>query len=208
MIFFENFFRFKKKFFKKDILDTSNKINFGSKKSNNFFIKSIRKSRFYFEYGSGNSTLLAEKFCKDYISIELDKLFFDLMLKSLKQKKKIKHFDIGPVGEFSYPLFWNKKKIIKYITLINKFFLKKKFPNLILIDGRFRVACCINLYFLLKKYKKNPIIILDDFEKRKHYQVLKKIFYINKIGRMGILKIKKKLKNKPLKITDYIFDSR
>ena len=92
--------------------------------------------------------------------------------------------------------------------MINKFFLKKKFPNLILIDGRFRVACCINLYFLLKKYKKNPIIILDDFEKRKHYQVLKKIFYINKIGRMGILKIKKKLKNKPLKITDYIFDSR
>lgn len=208
MIFFENFFRFKKKILKKNILEISNKINFGSKKSNNFFIKSIRKSRFYFEYGSGNSTLLAEKFCKNYISIELDKSFFDLMLKSLKQKNKIKHFDIGPVGEFSYPLFKNKKKIIKYITLINKFFLKKKFPNLILIDGRFRVACCINLYFLLKKYKKNPIIILDDFEKRKHYQVLKKIFYINKIGRMGILKIKKKLKNKPLKITDYIFDSR
>jgi hypothetical protein len=207
MIFFENFYRFKKKLFNKTELQISNDINFGSKKANEYFIKKLKKSKFYFEFGSGSSTLLADSLKKKFVSIELDKSFFNLMKKKLKNKD-IYYINIGPVGEFSYPLFRNKKKIIKYITLINKFFLKKKFPNLILIDGRFRVACCINLYFLLKKYKKNPIIILDDFEKRKHYQVLKKIFYINKIGRMGILKIKKKLKNKPLKITDYIFDSR
>ena len=208
MIFFENLFRFKNKFIKKIDLDPSCNINFGSKKANEFFKKTLRKSSFYFEFGSGNSTILAEKFKKKFISIELDKTFFKKVLGILKKKNKVKYIDIGPVGEFSYPLFKDRSKILDYIKSINKYFKKKKFPNLILIDGRFRVACCINIFYLIKKYKYNPIIILDDYKKRNYYKILNKIFNIKLIGRMAILKIKKNKKSSTLKLNDHIFDSR
>ena len=140
MIFFENLYRFKKKFLKKSYVNSSSYINFGSKKSNNFFINELKKSKFYFEFGSGNSTILADKFDKNFISVELDKAFYKNISNCIKKKNKVIFVDIGPVGEFSYPLFKNKDQILKYIKSINNFFIKKKFPSLILVDGRFRVA--------------------------------------------------------------------
>jgi len=208
MIFFENLFRFKKKFLKKSYINPSSNIDFGSKKSNNFFINELKKSKFYFEFGSGNSTILADKLDKNFISIELDKTFYKNISNYIKKNNKIIFVDIGPVGEFSYPLFKNKDQILKYIKSINNFFIKKKFPSLILVDGRFRVACCINIFFLIKKYKQNPIIILDDYKKRDYYKVLNKIFNIKTVGRMAILKAKKNLKINTLNLDDYIFNSK
>jgi hypothetical protein len=208
MFFFENFFRFRNKFLKKININPSHRINFGSKKANDCFEKILKKSNFYFEFGSGNSTILAEKINKDFISVELDKTFFDKISLILKNKKKIKYIDIGPVGEFSYPLIKDKSKIIKYVKSINKYFNKKKFPSLILVDGRFRVACCINIFFLIKKYKHNPIIVLDDYKKRNEYKILDKIFNIKLIGRMAFLKVKNIKNLNTLQIDDYIFESR
>lgn len=207
MIFFENCYRFKKKFFKKNEFKLSSKIDFGNEKSNLFFINNLKKSKYYFEYGSGNSTLLAKKLGKRFTSIELDKKFYLYLQKKINCKNNIKYIDIGPVGEFSYPLFKNKKKIIKYIKSINKLFSNQRHPDLILIDGRFRIACCINIFLLIKKYKKKPIIIIDDFKKRKYYQILNKIFNIKKVGRMGVLTSKKE-SNNFLNLDDYIYDSR
>ena len=56
--------------------EVSSKINFGSKTSNNYFKKLLKISKFYFEYGSGSSTLLARKLNKKFISIETDKSFY------------------------------------------------------------------------------------------------------------------------------------
>ena len=47
----------------------------------------------------------------------------------------------------------------------------------------------------MMKYKKKPIVILDDFKKRKYYKFLNKIFKIKKIGRMGILSPKQSCNN-------------
>jgi len=69
---------------------------------------------------------------------------------------------------------------------------KKKNPDLILVDGRFRIACCLNLLNKIH-IKKKFIIILDDYKKRKEYHYLNKFFEIKKVGRLGVLKPKKKL---------------
>ena len=42
--------------------ELSHEINFGSEKSNKFFKRKLKNCKFYFEYGSGNSTLLAMKY--------------------------------------------------------------------------------------------------------------------------------------------------
>ena len=65
--FFLNFF-FRKKFILKK------NINFGSKKANFYFTNNLKKSKFYFEYGSGSSTFLAKwmlRMCGSVNSVEL-----------------------------------------------------------------------------------------------------------------------------------------
>ena len=206
MIFFENLHRFKNKLFNRKNLRINKDIDFGSKSANLFFKDKLKKSKFYFEFGSGSSTLLADINGGRYISVELDKLYFDLVKKRIRNKK-IKFVDLGPVGEFSYPLIKNKKKILNYIKTIDDYFKKKDYPDFILIDGRFRVACCINLFFLIKKFHAKTTILLDDYQKREHYKILNDFFKVKRIGRMAVLKIKKKNFNKNL-IYKYIFDSR
>ena len=63
---------------------------------------------------------------KKYISIETDYNFYKFLLNKIYLKKSLKYFDIGVVGEFSYPIISKKKNIIKYIESINKFLKKKK----------------------------------------------------------------------------------
>ena len=151
------------------------------------FIKKVNKSKFYFEYGSGASTLYIDKMKKKYISIETDYNFYKFLLNKIYLKKSLKYFDIGVVGEFSYPIISKKKNIIKYIESINKFLKKKNHPDLILIDGRFRVACCLNI-LKFKKSLRQITLILDDYKKRDQYKILEKYFIIKKIGRFAILK--------------------
>jgi len=193
MIFINNFWRLKKKylniFFNKK-LNISGKINFGSKKANRFFQSEIKKSKFFFEYGSGVSTIYVDKKLKKYISIESDKYFYNSLSQKLNNNQSLKYFNLGIVGEFSYPLYCSKQQVKNYVGSINKYFKKNNFPDLILVDGRFRIACCLNLFDKLKKYKK-IVIILDDYKSRTEYQYLKKFYKIKKIGRLGILKPKK-----------------
>ena len=211
MQLFRNIWRFKKKFFYSILnkkIKINEEVNFGSKKTNSFFKKQIKMSKVYFEYGSGSSTVVADKENKYYNSIELDKSFYFHILKKIKKKNSLKFVNIGPVGEFSYPLFLNLEKIKKYINSVNIFF-KKKIPNLILIDGRFRVACCLNLLrFKDKLIKNNTIIILDDFKKRKEYRILNNFFFIKKNDRFAILKFKKKKLQYSETLRKYYLDPR
>jgi len=205
MFFFDNFHRFKKKIFNKHKFYLTDKVNFGSKEANVFFRENLIKSKFYYEFGSGSSTLMADHLNKRYISVELDKYFFNLIQKRLTNKN-VKYIPIGPVGEFSYPLLKNKKKIFNYINLI-EFYLKDMSPDFILIDGRFRVACCLNLLRLLEKEKFDKIILIDDFENRNHYKILYDYFNIKLVGRMALLtSFKKKFDQEVFE--KYLLDSR
>ena len=208
MIFINNIWRLKKKYL--DILlskkiNISEKINFGSIKANNFFKKKIKNSNFFFEYGSGSSTIYVDKKNKKYISIETDKSFYKSLLFKLKSKSSLKYFGLGIVGEFSYPVLCTKQQVKNYIFSINKYFIKKTFPDLILIDGRFRIACCLNL-LNKSRFKNIFTIILDDYKKRKEYHCLNKFFEIKKVGRLGILKPKKRLYFKKNIIEDFYFN--
>ncbi len=193
--------------------EISNSINFGSKTSNDYFKRLLKISKFYLEYGSGSSTLLAKKLNKKFISIETDKSFYSF----LKNKgiHQITYSDIGPTKYYSIPIlpsFIIKKKIKKYARQINSMSKNLKFfPDLILIDGRFRVYVAIQvIIFCIKNISYNKIvIIIDDFKFRKEYHILKKLIKIKLVGRFGVIEITKKDKvnlNKAKKLSDkFIF---
>ena len=187
MFFFNNIHRFRSKLLRYNTTVKLDKnISFGDKLTNLYFKNKLKKSKFYFEYGSGASTILADRLDKKFISLELDKSYYKYVLRILK-KKNIIYFNIGPVGEYSYPLFKNKKLIKNYVETIDKYFRRNVYPDFILIDGRFRVACCLNFLKFFNKKNFNPIILLDDFKKRSYYYVLKKYFYLKMVGRMALL---------------------
>ncbi|MBD1139674.1 hypothetical protein IDH15_00160 [Pelagibacterales bacterium SAG-MED38] len=194
-------------FFFKRKPDLKRNINFGSKIANLYFTNKLKVSKFYFEYGSGSSTLLASRFNKNFISIETSYNFYKKMRNNNKNLNII-YCSLGPTVDFSYPLFILEKKIINYVKSIDAFIRSKKNLDLILIDGRFRNACCLNLLKFSKIiHKKKIIIILDDYGDRSYYKILKRYFHIHNIGRLGILKPKTKI-NLRINIKDYLKDPR
>lgn len=170
------------------------KVDFGSYRANRFFLDKLKKSNSYFEYGSGRSTLVAKKLKKSFISIESDRSFFNYLKKF--DIKNYKLIDFGYVYFFSVPIFFfiKKEKLSKIANRYSEsiFLTFKKIPDLILIDGRYRVLCALKVYFFLKKYKKkNTIVILDDFKNReKDYSIVKKMFHIKMIDRLAVMSIK------------------
>ena len=190
----KNLNRFNKNYFKNIFFQNFNlnhKINFGTTEANIFFKKKLSKSKLYLEIGSGKSTILAEKLNKYYFSIETSKMFYSLLKKKLKKKNNLKYFNLGIVGDYSYPLFIYKKKAINYLNFINRFMELNQFPDLILVDGRYRVLILLNILKFKKSLKNNKTcILLDDFKNRQYYTILNKFYKIEKIGRMAKLKPK------------------
>lgn len=176
----------------------SKKIKFGSKNADEYFVKNLKKSKYYLEYGSGSSTILAKKYKKKFLSIETDKSFFRYM-RNLKIDE-IVYVNIGPTKYYSQPILPTlllKNQIRKYASQIEIFFKKfNRLPDLVLIDGRFRVyVTLVVLYTFFTKYsKKKLVIIIDDYKYRKNYHYLKKIIKIRLIGRFGIISLNYKNK--------------
>ena len=188
------------------------KINFGSKKANNFFLNKIKKSKKYFEYGAGNSTLAAKKYSNLYLSVESDDHFGKFCIEEYNLKILIKNF--GPVTFYSWPIlkFFRKKnlttKVKNYTSAIKHFIRKNGCPDLILIDGRCRVFCALMVHNSLMKYQKKKItVIIDDFKFRKHYSEIRSFFYIKTVGRLGVINKIKRINTNNL-IQKYKYDFR
>jgi hypothetical protein len=165
----------------------NNEPNFSSKINNNFFKKELKKSKLYLEFGSGCSTLYAAKIKKEFISIETDINFFNFMRLKLNNPG-LRYFDIGTTYIYSIPYFFNKKKIFNYSeSIFKELETKKKYPDLILIDGRYRVLISLQAHIFMSKIKKKIKIIIDDYPQRYHYHVLEKFFKIRIIGNFGII---------------------
>ena len=86
MFFFNNIHRFRSKLLRYNTTVKLDKnISFGDKLTNLYFKNKLKKSKFYFEYGSGASTILADRLDKKFISLELDKSYYKEVLRILKK---------------------------------------------------------------------------------------------------------------------------
>ncbi len=84
-------------------------------------------------------------------------------------------------------------------------------PDLVLVDGRYRVACMLNIFLYLKKNNLiNTCVILDDFKHREHYQIINSFFNISLVGRLGVCYINDKAQTSEINnlIEKYLEDPR
>lgn len=144
-----------------------------------FVKKTYKKANVIVEYGSGGSTFLAAKAHKKIISVESDIEWLMELMASYKESSLKGDIiplwaNIGPTENWGYPDNESQwKQWPNYSKLPWKFCQEHKLsPDVILIDGRFRVACFLACCVAVKK---PTLLLFDDFVEREHYHCVKKI---------------------------------
>ena len=126
------------------------------------------------------------------------------MKKSLKSGNYLLK-DFGIVKEssspvlFTYTKFFYKNRAKRYAgDVFNLLSEKNLVPDLILIDGRYRVLCALYVYKFLKERNCSSTIIIDDYITRHYLHVVENFFEGKRIGRFGVFNKLKKLQEKEI----------
>lgn len=180
----------------KSIVNPKNLEPLLSQNDKNMFYKILDKINVYFEYGSGGSTYQASirNNIKTIYSIESDLEWHK------KLKKEIKHSNANLIynemkttsNNWGHPgKRATKEQKVNYSNHIRN--LRKEEQeniDLVFIDGRFRVACCLKCFDVVKD---NCLIAFDDFLTRPQYHIVLRYFHIvdkTEDDRMVVLKKK------------------
>jgi len=168
----------------------------------------LNKAVNYLEWGAGDSTLYASelKNIKRIYSVESSQEYIDQFLliepkiQSALKSQKLTFIvtDIGKTKRWGYPRTKEKKHLWPNYSLCP--FIQDKNLDLILIDGRFRVACALSS---LLNIKESCTVLIHDFWNRKElYLLLKYYNVIEKADNLVVLR-RKRIKN-PKKIQKLI----
>lgn len=180
-----------------DALMTEDKIDVPIAKPNLTFPKAAAqavkeaytKADVILEYGSGGSTIFAGELPDKVVySVENAEPWFKMMSSYLEQNPPISpinlhHVDIGEVKAWGRPRNENGWRGYSRYPLSVWDIPDFQQPDVVLIDGRFRVGC-----FLAAMYRceKPMTILFDDYTNREKYHVVERFFKVSKThGRMA-----------------------
>jgi hypothetical protein len=153
-----------------------------------YFRDQLARARNYLEYGSGGSTVLANQMVTNLVSVDSDASFLADVRRKLSETDrramaKLIHVNIGMTVHWGFPVFqrptqrrmrrWEQyaKAPWRYFRTIGQQ------PDLVLVDGRFRVACVLETK-----------ILLDDYIDRPEYAVVEQYADVELVGRMAVLR--------------------
>ena len=167
--------------------------------------KALMQSQNYLEFGSGNSTLLATEIetIKHITVVESDASFWNeklLNIPSIKcgvYTKRIKPLliNIGPTGEWGYPIDNSNQN--QWPLYSSSAFHEKTSYDLVLVDGRFRVACILQA--CLHCSPETRIMIHDFFNRPIYFAVCPFLKLEEQADTLGIFTINKRKNSRILK---------
>ncbi|MFY0680074.1 MAG: hypothetical protein JXR13_05815 [Thalassovita sp.] len=145
------------------------------------------------EYGSGGSTVLAAELGKMVWTIESDKDWADMMKAWFRDnptpgKAHVVYSDIGPTREWGQPVDdsgWKRYARYPLGVWDNDRF---KHPDVVLVDGRFRVGCALATAYRITR----PVTLyFDDYAGRERLHVVEEFLGAPAeiIGRMARFEI-------------------
>jgi len=161
-----------------------------------FFREALAASSVYLEFGSGGSSVLAARLGKRIVTVESDPFFLKAVVDRIRSEghldlsaQKFIHADIGPVGPMGRPLFrwpFNYGKFRGYSSAPWEPSVGMEAPDLILVDGRFRVACALKCIQALKN--SYDMMLVDDYS-RSEYRVIETFAKLDRMcGRMAVFR--------------------
>jgi hypothetical protein len=178
-----------------------------AKRDTLLFYKYLDKSSYFFEYGTGGSTYHAiiRKNIKSIVTVETDYIWhrqFKFLLEEEDNRSNFVYCEMD-----TQPNTWGnpgpnstQEQIIDYSDQIRKLGSEK--TDFVLIDGRFRVACCLKCFDVVTD---KCLIAFDDFLNRPDYHIV--LDYYDIIDKsddniMVILKKKKNIKSPSLELIE------
>lgn len=138
----------------------------------------LGKATSYLEFGAGGSTILASSF-KNIKRIDVVESDPD-WVEGIKAQSDVQqavsagklHFhlvDIGPTKEWGYPVDQSKESAFHNYSDAGQTLVDSLGTDLVLVDGRFRVACFLKS---LKASKPQTVIAIHDYTSRPGYHVV------------------------------------
>ena len=156
----------------------------------------IKNINIYFEYGCGKSTEYMYKFTKSKIfSVDTSKDWID-KIQSITNNKfddrlNLKWIDVGDIQDWGQPKSFKMRKNFAHYAKWP--WQQNEKPDLVLIDGRFRILC----FLTTLKYSPNGTkIIFDDYKDRQFYHVVEEFCpIIDRCGRQALFETNTKAKD-------------
>jgi len=123
------------------------------------------------------------------VSVETDPYYLAAVRKKIGKvgpNCKLIHWDIGLTTRWGFPVLKKPKPSWrKYAMVPFEFGFT---PEVILVDGRFRVSCALHTIAILKDFE----ILFDDYGDRESYRAVEQFARLDRMcGRMAIFKPKK-----------------
>ena len=167
--------------------------------------KYMDNSSVYFEFGSGGTTHQAAKRKLKIFTVEIGQCWvLQLQRDFEKIKSSIKNFDVDItylVADIQNIINRSSEDCLKYIRMYNH---TKYQADLILIDGKFNLACLMNVY---KEIDNKTIIFFHQPENRDYQNVFEKYFDVVEKERCSFVLRKKsdnlKLSNNDLSRSEF-----
>ncbi|MCQ2004108.1 class I SAM-dependent methyltransferase [Rhizobium sp. NRK18] len=127
----------------------------------------------YGEYGAGKSTIWVHRNTSaEIISVDTNAQWLSTVEDAVgpSDRLQLRYVDVGPVGEWGRPDSYARRDSFDgYLEAIWKCDAK---PQVVLIDGRFRVACFLTC---LKNADPGTVILFDDYAYRPYYHIVEEI---------------------------------
>ncbi|ADL00544.1 conserved hypothetical protein [Brevundimonas subvibrioides ATCC 15264] len=153
--------------------------------SDEMFRREASRSRVYGEYGMGASSrwvlsntdalVLAVDTSEEWV-LSVRSAFAD------EPRLRAQWVDVGPVGEWGRPVSMAKRDA--FPSYLSSIWDHAEQPDLVLVDGRFRVASFLTS---LLRAKPGTRIIFDDYMNRPHYHVADEVLpSIEHCGRQAL----------------------
>jgi len=163
------------------------------------FLKSfLSKEQVVFEWGAGWTTLNFSKYVKEYYSVEHDFKWYIALSKKISKNVKLYYMPPNRLDLEWFPVlkegryedydegdYHSFKDYLAFVKVIGS--LEKKF-DIVLIDGRVRVDCAIEILPCLNM---DAVVFIHDFERANYWKVLENYYIVGIVDTLVALKKKK-----------------
>lgn len=163
------------------------------------FLMEIAKNKKVLEFGSGGSTLAIASTCTSIVTVESEKTYIQLIKRALEYqsyKHVIQFFyaNIGPVSSYGFPIKsfsrFFKRRYSNYYSGVFSSHPELIDVDIIFIDGRFRVACFIEV---LINVKPPFTVIFDDFYRPEYLALYNLCTPTSRLGKSALFEVRGQL---------------
>lgn len=169
--------------------------HFDSPESTSWFLDQLGGAKRYLEYGTGGSTYQAARVGVDFIAVDTDPYFLDAVRTKIqdaglaKPGQVFRHADIGRTGTWGRPrgkINDARRQSFHRASDPPPECVEGLLPDLVLIDGRFRVACAFKVFNMLNA-QTGWTVVVDDYTQRPQYREIEDYADVKLVGRMAVI---------------------